>query len=168
MVIYLQDKKLIKTINMLLIKKATHYVKNQKFGVEIEMTGITRATAAQIVGEVLGSQPSAPTGNCYYTRQIKDQVARVWKVMRDSSINPIRNDGTNAAIRETFCLNLFELRIRIFLLRICTHLYSVKSFLCFYFFLDFAPLRSAVTSLATFPSLEYNQLPGQLLFANHL
>jgi hypothetical protein len=75
-------------------------LKNQKFGVEIEMTGITRATAAQIVGEVLGSQPSAPSGNCYYTRQIKDQAARVWKVMRDSSINPVRNDDTNAAMDE--------------------------------------------------------------------
>lgn len=75
-------------------------LKNQKFGVEIEMTGITRAKAAQIVGEVLGSQPSSPAGNCYYTRQIKDQAARVWKVMRDSSITPARNDDTNAAIDE--------------------------------------------------------------------
>lgn len=75
-------------------------LKNQKFGVEIEMTGITRAKAAQIVGEVLGNQPSSPAGNCYYTRQIKDQAARVWKVMRDSSITPARNDDTNAAIDE--------------------------------------------------------------------
>lgn len=52
-------------------------LKNQKFGVEIEMTGITRAKAAQIVGEILGSQPSAPSGNCYYTREIKNQAARV-------------------------------------------------------------------------------------------
>lgn len=75
-------------------------LKNQKFGVEIEMTGITREKAAQIVGEVLGSRPSAPSGGCYYTRQIKDQAARVWKVMRDSSINPVRNDSTNAAMDE--------------------------------------------------------------------
>lgn len=75
-------------------------LKNQKFGVEIEMTGITREKAARIVGEVLGSRPSAPSGNCYYTRQIKDQAARVWKVMRDSSISPVRNDDTNAAMDE--------------------------------------------------------------------
>ena len=75
-------------------------LKNQKFGVEIEMTGITRAKAAQIVGEVLGSQPSAPSRNCYYTRQIKDHAARVWKVMRDSSISPVINDNSNAAMDE--------------------------------------------------------------------
>lgn len=75
-------------------------LKNQLFGVEVEMTGITRKKAAQIVGEVLESQPSAPSGNCYYTRQIKDQAARVWKVMRDSSITPIRNDGGNAPLDE--------------------------------------------------------------------
>lgn len=75
-------------------------LKNQKFGVEIEMTGITREKAAQIVGEVLGSRPSAPSSGCYYTRQIKDQAARVWKVMRDSSIDPVRNDNTNASMDE--------------------------------------------------------------------
>lgn len=70
-------------------------LKNQKFGVEIEMTGITRAKAADLVAEILRSRPSRPSGNCYHTREIKDQAARVWKVMRDSSINPIRNDGTS-------------------------------------------------------------------------
>ncbi len=75
-------------------------LKNQKFGVEIEMTGITREKAAQIVGEILESRPSAPGSNCYCTREIKDQAARVWKVMRDSSINPVRNDGTDEYMDE--------------------------------------------------------------------
>ncbi len=75
-------------------------LKNQKFGVEIEMTGITRKKAAQIVGEILGSRPSTPGSNCYSTREIKDQAARVWKVMRDSSINPVRNDGTDEYMDE--------------------------------------------------------------------
>lgn len=70
-------------------------IKKQKFGVEIEMTGITRKKAAQVIGEILGSCPSAPTDNCYHTREIKDQTARVWKIMRDASINPVRNDETN-------------------------------------------------------------------------
>lgn len=70
-------------------------LKNQLFGVEVEMTGITREKAAKIVAEVLGTTPSCPDSSCYVTRTIADQAARKWKVMRDSSINPKRNDGTN-------------------------------------------------------------------------
>lgn len=68
-------------------------LKNQKFGVEVEMTGISRERAAKVVAEVLGTTPSRPDGTCYETRTIADQAARKWKVMRDSSITPVRNDG---------------------------------------------------------------------------
>lgn len=70
-------------------------LKNQLFGVEVEMTGITREKAAKIVAEVLGSTPSSPSRICYQTRTIADQANRKWKIMRDSSITPIRNDGSN-------------------------------------------------------------------------
>lgn len=69
-------------------------IKNQLFGVEVEMTGITREKAARLVAEVLGTVPSHPESNCYHTRTIADQTARKWKIMRDSSITPIRNDDT--------------------------------------------------------------------------
>lgn len=69
-------------------------LKNQLFGVEVEMTGITREKAARLVAEVLGTSPSHPESNCYHTRTIADQAARKWKIMRDSSITPIRNDDT--------------------------------------------------------------------------
>ncbi|MCM1221909.1 MAG: amidoligase family protein [Lachnospiraceae bacterium] len=75
-------------------------LKNQLFGVEVEMTGITREKAAAIVAEVLGTTPSQPSDGCYETRTITDQAARKWKIMRDSSIEPIRNDGGNASIDE--------------------------------------------------------------------
>ncbi len=75
-------------------------LKNQKFGVEIEMTGITRAKAADLVAEILGSRPSGPSCGSYETREIKDEASRVWKVMRDSSINPKRNDGSNDGLDE--------------------------------------------------------------------
>lgn len=75
-------------------------LKNQKFGVEIEMTGIAREKAARIVADILGSRPSAPTDGCYHTRTIKDAAARAWKVMRDSSISPERNDNTDLNIDE--------------------------------------------------------------------
>lgn len=69
-------------------------LKNQLFGVEVEMTGITRGRAAKIVAEALGTTPSYPDSTCYETRTIIDQTARAWKIMRDSSIAPIQNDDT--------------------------------------------------------------------------
>lgn len=75
-------------------------LKNQKFGVEVEMTGITREKAASIVAEVLGTTPSQPNSSCYKTRIIVDQAARKWKVMRDSSITPTRNDDSNTSLDE--------------------------------------------------------------------
>lgn len=69
-------------------------LKNQLFGVEVEMTGITREKAARLVAGVLGTTPSHPESNCYHTRTIADRAARKWKIMRDSSITPIRNDDT--------------------------------------------------------------------------
>lgn len=75
-------------------------LRNQLFGVEVEMTGITRERAAALVGEILGSQPSRPDGGCYHTRTILDSAARKWKVMRDSSIEPCRNDGTTESLDE--------------------------------------------------------------------
>ena len=75
-------------------------IKNQIFGVEVEMTGITREKAARLVAEVLGTTPSHPESNCYHTRTIADQAARKWKIMRDSSIEAIRNDGTSEPLDE--------------------------------------------------------------------
>ncbi|MFG6377170.1 MAG: amidoligase family protein [Lachnospiraceae bacterium] len=75
-------------------------LKNQLFGVEVEMTGITRKKAAAIVAEVLGTTASRPDGTCYHTRIITDQASRKWKIMRDSSINPQRNDDSLEALDE--------------------------------------------------------------------
>ena len=75
-------------------------LKNQLFGVEVEMTGITREKAARLVAEVLGTTPSHPESNCYHTRTIADQAARKWKIMRDSSIEAIRSDGTSEPLDE--------------------------------------------------------------------
>ena len=75
-------------------------LKNQLFGVEVEMTGITREKAARLVAEVLRTTPSHPESNCYHTRTIADQAARKWKIMRDSSIEAIRNDGTSEPLDE--------------------------------------------------------------------
>lgn len=74
-------------------------LKNQLFGVEIEMTGITRKKAASIIAEIFGTTPSKPDSTCYKTQIITDHSSRKWKVMRDSSITPIKNIG-NAPMDE--------------------------------------------------------------------
>lgn len=70
-------------------------LKNQKFGVEVEFTGITRAMAAKAVAEVLNSTVTGPDSTCYHTRKIKDNKRRVWKIMRDSSITPVKKTGND-------------------------------------------------------------------------
>lgn len=69
-------------------------LKKQRFGVEVEFTGITREMAARAVQEVVGGTISDPRRDAYYTRTIKDSQRRTWKVMRDSSISPKMNVGS--------------------------------------------------------------------------
>lgn len=69
-------------------------LKNQKFGVEVEFTGITREMAANAVKEIVGGRMTGPKRDAYYTRSITDRQGRTWKVMRDSSITPKRNIGS--------------------------------------------------------------------------
>lgn len=64
------------------------------------MTGITREKAATIIAETFGTIPSCPSSSCYKTRTITDQKDRKWKIMRDSSITPIKNDNGNASTDE--------------------------------------------------------------------
>lgn len=68
-------------------------LKKQKFGVEVEFTGITRTMAAEAVAEILGSHATGPDRTCYRTYTIRDSKRRIWKVMRDSSICPVRKAG---------------------------------------------------------------------------
>ena len=70
-------------------------LKKQRFGVEVEFTGITRNMAARAVQEVVGGTISGPKRDAYYTRSVKDASGRIWKVMRDSSISPKRNAGSD-------------------------------------------------------------------------
>ena len=63
----------------------------QRFGVEIEFTGITRKTAAAVVAEHFGTTATY-SGNGYDTRKVSDQQGRTWKVMSDSSITAQRRE----------------------------------------------------------------------------
>ena len=60
-------------------------MKTQTFGTEIEMTGITRARAAEVIAEYFGTA-SQYEGGGYKTYTATDGKGRTWKAMYDSSI----------------------------------------------------------------------------------
>lgn len=62
-------------------------LKKQRFGVEIEFTGISRGKAAEVVAEYFNSTVRLTRG-AYDTRTVRDTKNREWQIMRDSSIRP--------------------------------------------------------------------------------
>ena len=70
-------------------------IKDQCFGVEVEMTGITRQQAAQALAEYFGTIPHH-YGYTYDTWKVKDREGQEWKLMSDGSIHAERKkaDGS--------------------------------------------------------------------------
>lgn len=64
-------------------------IKDQCFGVEVEMTGITRRRAAEALAEYFGTTPQY-LGTYYDTWGVTDPEGKVWKLMSDSSIRAER------------------------------------------------------------------------------
>lgn len=67
-------------------------LKDQHFGIEIEMTGITRQRAAEVCAEYFGTC-SRYVGTYYDTYAALDSQGRQWKFMSDSSIEAQRKEG---------------------------------------------------------------------------
>lgn len=67
-------------------------MKAQRFGIEIEMTGITRENAAKVAAEYFGTS-SRYLGAGYDTYAALDTQGRQWKFMSDASITPQRKNG---------------------------------------------------------------------------
>lgn len=65
-------------------------MKNQTIGVEIEMTGITRAEAAEVAVNFLGGRITREYDG-YDTYNIIALDQRIWKIMNDASINTMKN-----------------------------------------------------------------------------
>ncbi len=61
-------------------------LREQKFGVEVEMTGITRQRAAEVIGEYLNGRVEYDGGG-YGIYSVRDNKNRKWQLVRDSSIN---------------------------------------------------------------------------------
>lgn len=60
-------------------------MRSQNFGIEIEMTGLTRSAAARIIAGYFGTQ-ATHVGGAYDAYTIRDEQNRQWKVVRDTSI----------------------------------------------------------------------------------
>lgn len=68
-------------------------IKEQNFGVEIELTGLTRQTAANVVANYFGTT-ARYIGTYYQTWGARDRKGRTWKAMSDGSIRTQRKiDG---------------------------------------------------------------------------
>ena len=65
-------------------------MKNQTIGVEIEMTGITKAEAAEIAVTFLGGRITREYDG-YDTYNIIAPDQRIWKIMNDASIKTMKN-----------------------------------------------------------------------------
>ena len=76
--------------------------RNAYFGIEIEMTGITREAAAKTIADFFHTE-SSYVGGTYYTYEITDGQGRVWKIMRDSSIHPqVKVDGRKVTASDAY------------------------------------------------------------------
>ena len=71
-------------------------MKTQTFGIEIELTGITREAAARVIAEYFGTS-SYYVGGGYSTYEATDRQGRKWKAMRDGSIRAELKNGESAS-----------------------------------------------------------------------
>ncbi len=78
-------------------------MKNQNFGIEIELTGITRKEAATVMASYFGNRGVSNEGGSYDTYCAFDQQGRKWKAMSDASIRKETKDGLATQDRAYSC-----------------------------------------------------------------
>lgn len=71
-------------------------MRNQNFGIEIEMTGITRAKAAKTIASYFGTS-AVHIGGVYDAYTVDDNRDRKWKVVSDASLKCENRNGNTAS-----------------------------------------------------------------------
>ena len=71
-------------------------IRQRRFGVEIEMTGITRCSAAKAIQKVLGGSIDH-VGGSYDKYTVGDSKGRRWQIVFDSSIYARKKNGCSAS-----------------------------------------------------------------------
>ena len=77
-------------------------MKTQRFGIEIEFTGMTRLNAARVVAKYFGTTERY-AGGTYDEYHINDTTNRVWKIVSDSSIVPTGGYSTRCEMVSPIC-----------------------------------------------------------------
>lgn len=70
-------------------------MRNQRFGVEIEMTGLTRNAAAKVLAKHFHTEATY-VGGTYDTYTVSDEDSRRWKIVSDASIQCESRNGSRA------------------------------------------------------------------------
>lgn len=68
-------------------------MRTQRFGIEVEMTGLTREEAAEVVARELWAESLVHMGGSYDAYHILDPQGRTWKIVSDSSIEAQKLKG---------------------------------------------------------------------------
>lgn len=71
-------------------------IKQQKYGVEVECTGLTREAAAKAISKVLGGSLEH-FGDSYNKYNVRDRKDRKWLIVYDSSIRCVDKSGCSAS-----------------------------------------------------------------------
>ena len=66
-------------------------MREQNFGIEVELTGITRNRAAKAVAEYFNTT-AEHYGGIYDEYRVQNQTGRTWKLMSDASIRTTRGN----------------------------------------------------------------------------
>jgi len=82
-------------------------IKNQNFGVEIEMTGITREHASKVIATYFGTYNTHLGQGCYDIWAARDRKNRTWKCERDASIDcRVKRNGRMEAASDRYSCEL--------------------------------------------------------------
>lgn len=73
-------------------------MKDLTFGIEIELTGLTRQKAAEVIAEEFEATESF-VGGVYDAWEVKETNSKVWKIVNDASLKPERKE--NGRVLET-------------------------------------------------------------------
>ncbi len=71
-------------------------MRSQRFGIEMEMTGISRKKAAEVIAAYFDTH-EVYDGGSYDAYHVTDGQGRRWKVVSDASIHPAARDGRSAS-----------------------------------------------------------------------
>ncbi len=71
-------------------------IKTRNFGIEIEMTGLTRCQAARAIAKVLGGT-AFHEGGSYDKYTVDDEQGREWSIVYDGSVKCVDANGNSAS-----------------------------------------------------------------------